>query len=248
MNTTKESERLQKNCLIEIIELINNCVRNINGSDNLSEITHQFTSLTKCDEFIVYSDKNTKHYGGSTPFWFIYNHKKSTIVPQKIIANSNQHSIIKNILSKSDNCRILKTCTLMKEFGLLGSHFVESSNKLDDSIVVIIIGYQHSLQYNFIERILHYTLPHLNSLFFHLREQCLKQDHAPNLTKREQEILFWIIQGKSTWDISKILAISERTVKFHLSNIFKKLDAVNRVQAITKALNLNLIQLMQQPV
>ncbi|WP_163833152.1 helix-turn-helix transcriptional regulator [Spartinivicinus ruber] len=243
MGTSRKSERLRKSSLIEIIELINSCIRNINGSDNLSEITRHFLSLTRCDEFIVYSDRNTKHIGKSSPFWFIYNHNNNTIVPQKTIINSNQHKIIKNTLAKPDCCRTLKTNELMKEFGLLGAHFIESSNKLDDSIVVIIVGCQDNIEYNSVERILYYTLPHLNNLFFHLRDQCLKQDNAPSLTKREQEILFWIIQGKSTWDISKILAISERTVKFHISNIFKKLDVVNRVQAISKALNLNLIQL-----
>ena len=56
------------------------------------------------------------------------------------------------------------------------------------------------------------------------------------LTKRERECLTWAAEGKSAWEISKIISCSERTVIFHLSNSISKLDATNRYQAISKAL------------
>ena len=56
------------------------------------------------------------------------------------------------------------------------------------------------------------------------------------LTARENEILSWVMKGKSTWDIATILAISESTVKFHVDNIMKKFKAVNRVHAVAIAL------------
>lgn len=52
------------------------------------------------------------------------------------------------------------------------------------------------------------------------------------ITDREMEILKWIMVGKSTWDISQILNISESTVKFHVDNIMKKFNAVNRTHAV----------------
>lgn len=64
---------------------------------------------------------------------------------------------------------------------------------------------------------------------------------APNLTPKEVEALKWAKEGKSSWDISKIMCISERTVKFHLHNSYTKLDVMNRAQAVAKALHLNLI-------
>jgi len=63
------------------------------------------------------------------------------------------------------------------------------------------------------------------------------------LSLREKEILKWISKGKNTWDVSVILKISERTVKFHIDNIMKKLDAVNRTHAVAIALRENLIAL-----
>ncbi len=52
------------------------------------------------------------------------------------------------------------------------------------------------------------------------------------LTVREQEILGLIAAGQSNQDISERLFISLSTVKTHISNIYKKIDATNRVQAI----------------
>ncbi|MDD9158368.1 LuxR family transcriptional regulator [Aliivibrio sp. S4TY2] len=57
-----------------------------------------------------------------------------------------------------------------------------------------------------------------------------------SLTKREKECLIWSCEGKSTWEISKILGCSERTVTFHLANSQVKLGANNRCQSISKAI------------
>ena len=61
------------------------------------------------------------------------------------------------------------------------------------------------------------------------------------LTDREKEILGWLIEGKSSWDIGQILSISERTVKFHVNNICIKLNAVNRTHAVAKAILNNML-------
>ena len=57
------------------------------------------------------------------------------------------------------------------------------------------------------------------------------------LTNREREVLRWIKEGKSTWETSVILGIKSRTVKYHLSNIYRKLDVMNRVQAVAEAID-----------
>ncbi|MBI5848687.1 MAG: helix-turn-helix transcriptional regulator [Nitrospirae bacterium] len=61
------------------------------------------------------------------------------------------------------------------------------------------------------------------------------------LAPREQEILWWLKKGKSSWDISIILKITERTVNFHIYNIIKKLDAQNRTHAVAIAMEKGLI-------
>jgi len=54
-----------------------------------------------------------------------------------------------------------------------------------------------------------------------------------SLSLREREVLRWLREGKSSWDISVILRISERTVNYHVGNIIRKLGVVNRAQAVS---------------
>lgn len=61
------------------------------------------------------------------------------------------------------------------------------------------------------------------------------------LSQRELEVLRWLKMGKSSWDISRILTISERTVNYHVGNIIRKLGVVNRLQAVFEAVRMNLI-------
>ena len=56
------------------------------------------------------------------------------------------------------------------------------------------------------------------------------------LTPRERECLKWAAVGKSEWEISQILGISEHTSEKHLLNAKCKLGAVNRVQAVAEAI------------
>jgi DNA-binding CsgD family transcriptional regulator len=66
-------------------------------------------------------------------------------------------------------------------------------------------------------------------------------DETIHLTGREQEILLWASEGKSDFAIADILKVSRSTVRFHMNNIFKKLDANERTLATVKAIRLGLI-------
>jgi DNA-binding CsgD family transcriptional regulator len=61
------------------------------------------------------------------------------------------------------------------------------------------------------------------------------------LTDRERDVLSWAGRGKSVLDTAEILKLSEDTVKSHIRNALKKLDATNKTHAVTKAIYLNLI-------
>lgn len=51
------------------------------------------------------------------------------------------------------------------------------------------------------------------------------------LTRREREILRLVAEGHSNAELSRMLWVTEQTVKFHLSNIYRKLDVANRTEA-----------------
>lgn len=66
-------------------------------------------------------------------------------------------------------------------------------------------------------------------------------EQRPELTAREIECLKWAAEGKSEWEISQILGISEHTSEKHLLNAKRKLGAVNRVHAVAEAIRLGFI-------
>ena len=63
-----------------------------------------------------------------------------------------------------------------------------------------------------------------------------KNDIQDNLTKREIEVLKLVAVGKINREIAIELDISERTVKNHISNLFKKIDVNDRTQAAVYAI------------
>jgi len=59
----------------------------------------------------------------------------------------------------------------------------------------------------------------------------VKKDAAAELTRRELEILKLVAEGHSNSALARMLWVTEQTVKFHLSNIYRKLDVANRTEA-----------------
>lgn len=75
------------------------------------------------------------------------------------------------------------------------------------------------------------------SVAFSSRLQLLweRQQDSAGLTSRERDVLQWVSKGKSSWDISRILSISESTVNKHTNNAMRKLASVSRSQAAARA-------------
>ena len=81
-------------------------------------------------------------------------------------------------------------------------------------------------------------IPVLNSKMIKRNDDKAKIE---SLTKRELEILILVAIGSFNKDIAEKLDISERTVKNHVSNIFKKIDVLDRTQAAVFAIRNNLV-------
>ncbi|MGO8952079.1 MAG: helix-turn-helix transcriptional regulator [Rhodomicrobium sp.] len=62
-----------------------------------------------------------------------------------------------------------------------------------------------------------------------------------HLTSREKEILSWAAEGKSDSVIADIIGVSHATIRFHMNNIFRKLNANERTLATVKAIRHGLI-------
>jgi DNA-binding CsgD family transcriptional regulator len=61
------------------------------------------------------------------------------------------------------------------------------------------------------------------------------------MTAREREVLRWTAEGKTAYEISRILSVSERTINFHINNVVSKLGASNKTQAAVKAAALGML-------
>ncbi|GAB2916402.1 N-acyl-homoserine lactone dependent regulator BpsR2 [Paraburkholderia jirisanensis] len=62
------------------------------------------------------------------------------------------------------------------------------------------------------------------------------------LTARETDVLKWTADGKTAYEISRILNIAESTVNFHIKNIVAKLGCTNKIQAVAKAALMGLLR------
>ncbi len=74
-----------------------------------------------------------------------------------------------------------------------------------------------------------------------LKEERLTLPELPRLTPREQEVLRLLAQGLAAKEMAKALRVSPETVKDHLENLYAKLEAKNRVEAVEKARRLGLL-------
>jgi DNA-binding CsgD family transcriptional regulator len=54
-----------------------------------------------------------------------------------------------------------------------------------------------------------------------------------DLSPREQEVLYWIAEGKRDWEIGRILGLSPRTVGKHVEHVLAKLRVSSRTAAAT---------------
>ncbi|MGR2660987.1 MULTISPECIES: helix-turn-helix transcriptional regulator [Chromobacterium] len=85
----------------------------------------------------------------------------------------------------------------------------------------------------------------LDCLTPHLHQAAVRVANLPPatpssmpLSQREYDIFHWMSRGKTNWEIATILDISERTVKFHVANVIRKLNANNRTHAIVLGMHL----------
>lgn len=83
-------------------------------------------------------------------------------------------------------------------------------------------------------------IPMLNSRLISKNDN---QEKIDTLTRRELEVLQLVAIGMFNKEIGEEMNISERTVKNHISSIFKKIDVADRTQAAVFAIKNNLVEI-----
>lgn len=62
------------------------------------------------------------------------------------------------------------------------------------------------------------------------------------VTDREKEILRLIFDGRCANEVARMLAVSKRTVDFHIARVYKKIGAANRFEAYRRAVELGILE------
>jgi LuxR family maltose regulon positive regulatory protein len=79
---------------------------------------------------------------------------------------------------------------------------------------------------------------YLKRIIQHFTSVTTQPVHLPfgeTLSQREMEVLLLLAEGASNEEIAETLVLTTGTVKWHLHNIFGKLESKNRIQAVKQA-------------
>jgi LuxR family transcriptional regulator, quorum-sensing system regulator CviR len=94
------------------------------------------------------------------------------------------------------------------------------------------VGPEHAFLMKLLTPHLHFALARALATVEEYQGSLGKQRKA--LSERQREILYWLHEGKTNWEIARILGLSELNVKYHIDQIFHKLEVRSRAQAVAK--------------
>lgn len=171
--------------------------------------------------------------------------KLETVQPDVLLLDINMPvmnglEVLKNLKVRRNKVKVLILTVhneveyLMKavEIGINGYVLKDSESAVLKKAIVSIASGENFIQPNLI--------PALNAKMIEKSEDNVKLD---NLTGREIEVLKLLAVGMYNKEVAENLEISERTVKNHVSNIFKKLDVTDRTQAAVFAIRNGLVNI-----
>ena len=98
------------------------------------------------------------------------------------------------------------------------------------------VGPEHAFLMKLLTPHLHFALARVLTMVAQYQGALGKSKKS--LSDRQREILHWMHEGKTNWEIAQILSLSELNVKYHINQIFLKLEVRSRAQAVAKGRDL----------
>lgn len=129
----------------------------------------------------------------------------------------------------------------LAEYGICDGWVCGTRNKNNTKLTTISLGSDIIENNHRTRAIIKLASPHILEAYQRILQ--LKELQKYHLTQREIEVLNWIKDGKTSWEISVILKISERCVNSHINNAKATLNSVTRTQAVAVTLGTELISL-----
>lgn len=244
----------------DLISLLSICdmARNVHSLDQLHSCIHQLKNIILFDGALsVYADKSTIGQGHfpetvyhtvdiSEKFFRDYikgRYYEDSAVCRPMLKNwKPQHW--RTAWAQDMDGKGKDSKQLALDYGYLDGWACANYHNINNCMSAFIFAGRKVEHNHRTETILEYLTPHLAEALKGIFNLSLNKNIAMKkmkLTSRELEVLKWIEQGKSTWDVSMILNRSERVVKWHVKNVMGKLSALNRTHAVAIALRHGLI-------
>lgn len=168
----------------------------------------------------------------------IYKLKPDVVILDINMPKMNGIAVLKAIREKNIQCKII-VLTFYNEIGIVQDAVESGANgyilkESDSALLVKAINVVTSGE--------KYIQPSIASM---LRQHKLirQQKSVDILTKRELEIIKLLVAGLYNKEIADDLNISEKTVKNHISSIFRKINVSDRTQAAVYAIKNNLVEI-----
>lgn len=171
--------------------------------------------------------------------------KLETVNPDVLLLDINMPvmnglDVLKNLKLRKNKVKVLVITAhneveyLMKavDIGINGYVLKDSESAVLKKAIISIADGENFIQPSLI--------PALNAKMIEKNEDNVKLE---NLTSREIEVLKLLAVGMYNKEVAEILDISERTVKNHVSNIFKKLNVTDRTQAAVFAIRNGIVNI-----
>ncbi|MCD8553240.1 LuxR C-terminal-related transcriptional regulator [Seleniivibrio sp.] len=244
---TRDYKKLDKRDLIKCLHVINRCHK-IKDVDDFHELIMDFASYIGF-RFVLYCYSSATYYSGykiniinlSNPEeWMQEYYEKDFLsfdpvrkeMERRLRANSRLSFILWDTYEIDLLPQEQEVVDRRRAYGLeYGCSVYDDSENRDFAFLVSFSDKKHKPDEK-TELMCRLVVNHMMTTRKRLDMLMLYR----SLTKKESEIAEWLVKGKTNWEIAKIIGISENTVKFHLKNIFVKLNVTNRQQAVNVVL------------
>lgn len=238
---------LSKTDLLVSLELINKCLT-ISSHEDLVDFYSQLKAKVGIESLLVghntsFDDNKLKapqaiFFGISEEWQKLYQQQQYVLIDPVVKLSFETQFLVhwSEAFSKAEEVPE-EFFTMAQDFGLRnGMALANMSHPVNGAAAITSVGFNERPATKTQLLMLQQILPHLNDAL--VRPSIW---YTQDLSNKEIEVLKWARAGKSYWETGQIMNISERTVKFHLQNAYRKLDVVNRSQAVARALSLGFL-------
>ncbi|MGH1397754.1 MAG: helix-turn-helix transcriptional regulator [Alphaproteobacteria bacterium] len=229
---TAEEAFLYFNQTMEQYGYNNNCYTLMNDHVSLNQKAYHGLATSYPEDWLQYY--NEKEYQKVDAVWESLLDKRSPFFWQDIIEHQKHDSSV-------DERKIRLSQKVMNEAedaGLADGIGISFANSLGE---IAGIGLSKEKAEN-VKNYQEMAEVYLIATVFHDKYLSLfTKPKIPNFSEREKDILLWSAEGKTDWEISKIINISVPTVRFHWKNIFEKTGVNSKTFATTIAIRYKVV-------